>query len=244
MPALPAAAEFRPFQYWRLAGIVLVVLAGFIWILAHLFDIQVIRHRELIAKARQYSQTTRVREAWRGEIRDRNGTTVALSVPVKAVYLDLTLCSSRPDQIAGTLGPLLRIPPEQLASRLRGCLQPAAPGGAAPQKALLLRRNVPLSEWRAIATALELETFGLGKPQLNAAEQAALRKLRRKLLFARDEQYRRYPCGQSLCQILGFVSTRTNSAGLVGCCGIERGCDQILAGNPGAVCFGAGRGGK
>jgi len=233
MPSLPAVAAFRPFQYWRLAAIVFVVLAGFLWILTRLFDIQVVRHRELTAKARQYSRTTRVREAWRGEIRDRNGTTVAISVPVKAVYLDLTLCSSQPDQIAEAIGPLLGIPSGQLAGRLRASLQSAGLGGAGPQKALLLRRNVPLNEWRAIATALELETFGLGKPQLNASERAALRKLRRKLLFARDEQYRQYPYGQNLCQILGFVSSRTNHLGLAGCCGIEQSCDQILAGKPG-----------
>jgi len=233
MSSLPAVAAFRPFQYWRLAAIVFVILAGFIWIFAGLFKIQVVRHRELTAKARQYSRTTRVREAWRGEIRDRNGTTMAMTVPVKAVYLDLTLCSSRPDQIAEAIGPLLGIPSGQLAGRLRASLQPAGPGGGGPQKALLLRRNVPLSEWRAIATALELETFGLGKPQLNASEQAALRKLRRKLLFARDEPYRQYPSGQSLCQILGFVSSSTNRLGLVGCCGIEQSCDQILSGKPG-----------
>jgi len=235
MPSLPPpAVELRPFQYRRLAAVVLVVLAGFIWLFVRLFDTQVIRHRELVSKARQYSRITRVREPWRGEIRDRNGTTMAVSVPVKAVYLDLTLCSSRPEQIAETVGRLLGISAQQLSSRVQACLHPVGAGGLAlPQKALLLRRDVPLPEWRAIATALELETFGLGKPQLNATEQAALRKLRRRLLFARDEQYRRYPWGESLCQILGFVSTRTNRAGLVGCSGIERGCDQILAGTPG-----------
>lgn len=234
MPSLPPpAVELRPFQYRRMAAVVLVVLAGFIWILVRLIDIQIIRHRELVGKAREYSRITRVREPWRGEIRDRNGKTMAISVPVKAVYLDLTLWSSRPEQIAETVGRLMRIPAQQLSSRVQACLCPVGAGGLAPQKALLIRRDVPLREWRAIATALELETFGLGKPQLNVAEQAALRKLRRRLLFARDEQYRRYPWGESLCQILGFVSTRTNSAGLVGCSGIERGCDQILAGTRG-----------
>ena len=38
MPSLPAVAAFRPFQYWRLAAIVFVVLAGFLWILTRLFD--------------------------------------------------------------------------------------------------------------------------------------------------------------------------------------------------------------
>jgi cell division protein FtsI/penicillin-binding protein 2 len=233
MPKASEVIMFRPFQYRRLAAIVLLVLVGLAWVFDRLFEIQITRHREFLAKARQYSQTTRVLEARRGEIRDRNGVTVAISTPVKAIYLNPALCSNRLDQVAQTIGPLLEIPPEALAERVRSCLQRSDRGAAEPQKALLLRHNVSVNEWRAITTALELEMFRLGKPNLSAAEQAQLRKLRHQLLFARDAQSRSYPCGESLCQVLGFVSPRASGSGLVGACGVERGCDQVLAGKDG-----------
>jgi cell division protein FtsI/penicillin-binding protein 2 len=224
---------FKPFQYRRLAAIVLLVLAGLAWVCDRLFEIQITRHRELLVRARQYAQSRRVLEARRGEIRDRNGVVVAISTPVKSIYLNPALCSNRLDQVAQTIGPLLEIPPEALAERVRSCLQRSDRGAGEPQKALLLRHNVPVNEWRGIATALELEMFGLGKPNLSAAEQAQLRKLRHQILFARDAQSRSYPCGESLCQVLGFVSTRTNGSGLAGACGVERGCDEVLAGKDG-----------
>jgi cell division protein FtsI/penicillin-binding protein 2 len=227
---------FKPLQYRRLALIVLVVLAGFGWVLHCLFEIQIRRHRELLAKGRQFSETARVLEARRGDIRDRNGNVVAVSAPVKTVYLNLALCSNRLDQVARTLGPLLKVSPEELTLRVRACWQRASSGAGEPQKALLLRRNVPVAEWRAITTALELETFGLGTPRLTASDQAQLRKLRHRLLLARDAQVRLYPGGESLCQLLGFVSARTNGVGLAGVCGLERGCEQILAGKDGRCC--------
>jgi len=224
---------FKPFQYRRLAAIVLLVLAGLVWVCDRLFDIQITRHRELLVRARQYAQSRRVLEARRGEIRDRNGVVVAISTPVKSIYLNPALCSNRLDQVAQTIGPLLEIPPEALAERVRSCLQRSDRGAGEPQKALLLRHNVPVDEWRGIATALDLEMFGLGKPNLSAAEQAQLRKLRHQILFARDTQSRSYPGGESLCQVLGFVSSRTNGSGLAGACGIERSCDEVLAGKDG-----------
>jgi cell division protein FtsI (penicillin-binding protein 3) len=216
-----------------MAVIVTLLLVGMACILVRLYVIQVTRHKELLAKARHFSDTTRVWEPQRGEIRDRNGRTLAISVAVKAVYVNPGICSNRVDQVAQTLGPFLKIPPEAVAGRVRACLERADPSGAGAHKALLLKRNVPVTEWQGLSTALELETFGFGKPKLNAVEQATLRKLRRQLLFARDEQARVYPYGESLGQVLGFVLARTNRVGPIGLCGIERSCDRILAGKPG-----------
>jgi cell division protein FtsI/penicillin-binding protein 2 len=221
---------FRPFQYRRLALIVMVLLAGFSWILVRLHEIQITRHRDLLTRARQYSETVRIQEARRGEIRDRQGRTLAVSRPVKEVYLDPALCSNRIGQVAQTVGSLLKIPPEQLADRLRACLQATDRGNGAPKKALLVRDNVSVEEWRAASTALALETFGFQRPNLTAAEQAELRRLRRRILFARDRQIRLYPWGENLCQLLGFVATRTNGTGIIGVSGLERACEQIMAG--------------
>ena len=224
---------FSSFQYKRLAGIILLMVAGFSWLYCRLFEIQIARHEELQTKARQFTETTRVIEACRGKILDRNGRVLANSVPAKIIYVNLTLCSKRVEPIAQTCGPLLGIPPGELATRLRASVQRSADRGTGPQKALMLKRNVPVAEWQALSSALALESFGFRKSLLAPAEKAELQRLRHKLLFARDTQLRRYPYEEMLSQVLGFVSARTNGSGLEGVCGIERACDKVLAGKNG-----------
>ena len=221
------------FQYRRMAVIVLLVCAGFAWLFCRLFQIQIARHQELAAKAQQYTETTRVLEAWRGQIHDRNGKVLAISVPVKTVYADAALCSNRLEQVAQTCGPLLQIPPDVLAGRLRAGLQKAASRSAGPPRALLLEHDMPVAEWNAITSALDLETFGMDRPNPTAAERRALQMLRRKALFARDEQVRLYPYRECLSSLLGFVTPQTNGAGLKGVCGIEADLDRTLAGESG-----------
>jgi hypothetical protein len=48
------------------------------WLFCRLFEVQVTRHKELQSKARQFSQSTRILEASRGKILDRNGRGTAL----------------------------------------------------------------------------------------------------------------------------------------------------------------------
>jgi len=160
-----------------LAGIILVMVAGFGWLYYRLFEIQIARHGELQAKARQFTETTRIIEACRGKILDRNGRVLANSVPAKIIYANLTLCSNRVEQIAQTCGPLLGIPPGELANRLRNSMQRPANRGTGPAKALVLKRNVAVAEWQALSSALALESFGFRKPLLAPAEKAELQKL-------------------------------------------------------------------
>ena len=221
------------FQYKRLAGIILVMVVGFGWLYYRLFEIQILRHVELQAKARQFTETTRILEARRGKILDRNGRVLANSVPTKIIYANLALCSNRVDQIAQTCGPLLGISPVELAGRLRASVQRSTGGGAGNHKAIVLKRNVPVADWQALSSALALESFGFGKPLLAPAEKAQLQKLRHKLLFARDTQLRRYPYEQTPSQVVGFASPPTNGFGLEGVCGVERAFNKVLAGENG-----------
>ena len=224
---------FTSLQYQRLAGIILVMMAGFGWQFCRLFEIQVSRHQELQAKARRFDQSSRPLEASRGKILDRNGRVLANSVPAKVIYLNLALCSNRVEQVAQTCGPLLGISPAELANRMRASLQRSAGRGASPQKALVLKRDVPVAEWQTLSSALALESFGFKKPLLAPAEKAELQKLRRRLLFARDTQLRRYPYEARLAPLLGFVSPRTNGFGLTGVSGIEWAFEKVLAGENG-----------
>ncbi len=188
-----------------------------------------------MAKARAYSQTVRVSPARRGEIRDRNGITVAISSPVRAIYLNLnlSLCVNRIDQVARTVGALLRIPPERLASHIGRCLLRGNSGKTSAPKATLIRRNVSIQEWRRISTALEAENFGIRQTNQAKLDPGEAKKLGHQLLFAREEYTRVYPYGENLCQVLGFVSARADGSGVAGAYGVERGCDQVLAGKDG-----------
>ena len=221
------------FQYTRWAGIVCLMIAGYGWLFWRLFETQIVRHEELLAKARQFTETTRVIEACRGKILDRNGRVLANSVPAKIIYANLALCSNRVEQVAQTCGPLLGISPRDLAARLRAAVERSANRGGRTQKVLVVKRDVPVAEWQALSSALALESFGFRQTRLEAAAKGELQKLRHKLLFARDTQLRRYPYEETLSQVLGFVSARTNGPGLEGVCGIERAFDKILTGENG-----------
>jgi cell division protein FtsI (penicillin-binding protein 3) len=223
---------FSSFQYRRLGAIMVVMLAGLGWLICRLFEIQVGRHQELLVKARHFSQTTQILEACRGKILDRSGRVLANSVPAKTIYADMTLSSNRVERIAQACGPLLGIPPVEMANRLRASLQKSAERGTGPLKALVLKRDVPVVEWQALSSAIALESFGFGKSVLAPAEKTELQKLRRRLLFTRDTQLRRYPNEETLSQVLGFIA-RTNGKGLEGVCGIEKAFDKILAGENG-----------
>jgi len=228
-------ALLGPLHYRRLLAILALLLAGFGWMFARLHEIQVARHREFVARARQYSTTTRVLEARRGEIRDRNGVTLAISSPVKEVYLDPALCSNRVDQAAVIVGKLLDIPPASLATKIRATLKAADRGVAPARRALLLRKNVPLNQWNASTSSMGSQTFGFPDPAPTPAQRDELSRLRRNLLFARDRQQRLYPWGESLCQLLGFMGTSANAIGSSGVRGLELACDQILAGRDGLL---------
>ena len=92
---------------------------------------------------------------------------------------------------------------------------------------MVLRRDVPVGEWQAITNALALETFGMDALRLNDREKRLLAQLRRKLLFAEDEQVRVYPYAQSLCQVTGFVRRDGSGHRLRGVYGIERSLDKL-----------------
>jgi cell division protein FtsI (penicillin-binding protein 3)/stage V sporulation protein D (sporulation-specific penicillin-binding protein) len=230
----PAASlTFKPLQYRRLVMIVFLLLAALGWMFTHLYSIQVLRHRELLSQAQKFSHTTRTLVPHRGEIRDRNGVVLAISNPVKEVYINLQLCSNRVERVAQTAGALLGITPERLASKVHHALRENSKTGAAPQKALLLQKDFPGEDWALVEEKLKTAMFGIPGPATNASATAELSTLRKRLLFARDRQHRIHPWGQSLCQVVGFVGAGTNGIGLLGLRGIERACDDLLAGESG-----------
>lgn len=214
-------------QYLRFIALIVLLWLGFAWLEFKLVKIQIVRHEELSKKATHYTATARRLEAWRGDIRDRQGNVVAVSQPVKTIYANLVLCSNRTDAIVHTIAPLLRLPPAELSRYLCSYIQ------GSQRKTVVLRRDVPVGEWQAITNALALETFGMDALRLNDREKRLLAQLRRKLLFAEDEQVRVYPYAQSLGQVTGFVRRDGSNHRLRGVYGIERSLDNWLSGADG-----------
>lgn len=243
-------------------GLLLALLGAVEWRLVHL---QILRHAELAEKAEDYQHTTRTEQSWRGQIQDANGRLLALTVPVKDVFADLSVWTNRVELLAGIVAPLLGTNAASLAQRvhqsLRGHNPPATTGdpsanlhstpamslAADPMVSLdpptaevqpetvLLKRGVAPATWTSIQEALARETFGLPTNRLSSRQRALLKSLRRWTLFALEDQRRYYPYAETLAQVLGFVGTTTNGHLLQGKWGLEGSLDALLAGQNG-VC--------
>lgn len=220
----------RPFQYQRLCAVVAALLGLFFGLGWRLYDIQVRRHRELSERAERYTRAIRVIEPWRGEIRDRSGRRLALSAPEKTVWLNLGVCGDDVEGVARTCGLLLKMPCRDIAETIRAARQRPHREGNASLDTVALKRHVAVEEWAAVASAAQLETFGINRGKLTPREKDRLHKLRRYLLSATDSQVRRYPYGESLCHVLGFVSPLADGLGLEGKCGLEKTFNRELAG--------------
>ena len=224
----------KSFQYRRLwmLGIILVLgLGGIAW---RLYQLQIARRAELAGKARALTDLRQTIVPWRGDILARDGTVLATTVPVWSVYLDLALCAEQLDVACEVAARLLSLEPRGVLGRvLRGLLAAMRKAREAPAGAVRLRQNVSPAEWVAITNALARATFGFDVANLSRATADRLTRLRRGLLFALDDQQRRYPFATLACHVLGSVSPADGDFQLRGASGIELGLDSVLAGVPG-----------
>jgi len=208
-----------------------------VWLAAlegRLFYLQILHHQEWQKMADKYQLTTRVDQSWRGPILDRNGFKLALTVPVKDVYADLSLWSNRVDLLSGLVAPRLRLDPAGLARYVRENLarrqrssDDQGPG------VLLLKRDLSPLEWAPIAEQLARENFGLPVGHLSTRQRALLNDLRHGAVLVRDAQCRYYPEGELLAQVLGFVGAGDDGHWLQGRWGLESCWDPWLAGQNG-----------
>lgn len=225
---------WRSFQYRRLWVLESLLVLGFGWAVFRLYQLQIARHAELTGKARRLTELGQPLVPWRGDILARDGTVLATTVPVESVYLDLALCADRVDTVCQVAADLLSLKPREVLSRvLNGLLTVMRKEREAPAGAVRLRRNVLPAEWTAITNALGRETFGFDVAKLSRTDANRLARLRRGLLFAREDQQRRYPFVALACHVLGSVSPAEGEFPLCGASGVELGLDSVLAGQPG-----------
>lgn len=218
----------------RLALLALLLVAAFCGLGYRLIDIQVLRHEELLAKARDNTERAFHREPPRGEIRDARGNPLATSIPVKTICADPTLIHPCGPHMARVLAPLLQTNETWVAERLKPRLLRVEAGGEPVfSKYVVLKHKVRLEEWEHIQRMLAGSSFGFDESALSKKQKALLRNLRHRAVFAEDDMMRVYPNKRLAAHVLGFVCAGEDGRGMKGADGIERVLDARLSGVPG-----------
>ncbi len=94
----------------------LLLFSLFILVLGRLFQLQVIEHREWLARAERIQERLLVQQHPRGKIYDRNGVLLAADVKTRSIALD-TYHMERPEALQRILQKHLRLRPEELAAK-------------------------------------------------------------------------------------------------------------------------------
>ena len=212
------------------------LLLGFGGLGYRLYDLQVLRHEKLLEAAKDNTERTFVRQPRRGDIRDVRGNLLATSKKVHRVCADPHLIGTNYTYVARTLAPLLDIPEEELAAKLRPRDYVNDAGEERPVMWVKLKEDVEEDDWEEIQTALASMTFGVDESTLSPRGRAPFHRIRRKGVFSESDQLRYYPNDQLAAHVLGFVGIRdrmTSSGKVVettGKAGVELTLNNVLTG--------------
>lgn len=201
------AVTRMPWIFW---GMVLWVSM----IILRLFWLQVVKHREYQRKAQQQHTTTIPIPPIRGELRDRKGGSLAISLKVESLFA--TPPSFYPDSKTDADDQVRNWgePDREAAARVAAKLAPI----------LEMPRSTVLER------LLRKKPFVYIERQLPANKVEAIRALKLDGIDFLPESKRFYPRGSLACQLLGF----TNIDG-IGQLGVERTFNEQLAGQPGQL---------
>jgi len=186
---------------------VLMILLRLVWL-------QVVEHHHYQVKAEQQHTVVVPIQPIRGELRDRRGGSLAISLKVESLFC--TPASFYPDFRAGHSDAVRNWgePDREAALKVASQLGPILEIPRAAMLEKLLRRK----------------TFVWIERQLSAPKVAAIKALKLDGVDFLPESKRQYPRGSLACQIVGF----TNIDG-VGQLGIERTFDEQLSGKAGEL---------
>ena len=195
---------------WILGSIsvwVLMILLRLLWL-------QVIEHHHYQVKAEQQHTVVMPIQPIRGELRDRRGGSLAISLKVESLFC--TPASFYPDFRAGH------------SDSVRNWGEPDRE--SATKVAAQLAPILEISRAAVLEKLLRHKTFVWIERQLAATKVSEIRALKLDGVDFLPESKRHYPRGSLACQIVGF----TNIDG-IGQLGIERTFDEQLAGKAGEL---------
>ncbi|HVR36037.1 MAG TPA: penicillin-binding transpeptidase domain-containing protein [Methylomirabilota bacterium] len=186
----------KTLQIRRLLGMAALLGTAFSVVGMRLVELQVVRHEELAARARQQTHREVAFEPRRGEIRDRNGIPLARSLPAKAVYADPSLLGGRHVEVAHAIAPLLEQDPRELARALEPRYLTRSGGEQVTVQYVSLGRRVSRETWEEIRRRMEqlAATHGQGDLKRAVTTEGA------------DSQIRYYPGGRMAAHVLGFLN--------------------------------------
>jgi cell division protein FtsI/penicillin-binding protein 2 len=226
----------KPFQYKRLLVLGLLLMAAFAGLGYRLVDLQLVRHEKWLKKSIENTQQALLLEPRRGDILDARGNLLATCTTVKTVCADPSLMGNRHAEVAHVLAPLLQENEAKLLQRISPRLHQNAKGETSTNHYVRLKQKVPVEKWEQIQTAMTNLSSSLDEKKLSEKERAFYRNLRRKAIFARDEQLRVYPNASLAAHVLGYTSSEesekedTAVTDLIGAEGIEKQFDSKLQG--------------
>lgn len=224
-------------QYRRLLTLAGLLACAFVGLGYHLVDLQVLRHEELGRKAQQNTQRKFFLEPRRGDILDVKGNILATSIPVKTVCADPTLLGSRRAEVARVLAPLLKLSEVELNQRLTPRVRQNEKGESITNQYARLQRKVPVETWQKIQTAMTNLNFGLDEKKLPLRERTFYSALRKKAIFAEEDQLRTYPGQDLAAHVLGYATSeereladKGSMTGITGKDGVELFMNSKLSG--------------
>lgn len=228
-----------PLQNRRLWMLALLLVLAFAGLGYRLVDLQVLRHEQLLERARANTQRSFFIEAPRGEIRDSRGNPLATSQMVKTVCADPALINNaqvghRAAEVAHALSPLLQIPESDLLEKLSLRIYTNSLGKIVTNQYVVLKRKVRLDEWDQIRLAIETMPSLPETKSLPRRLRPSYEGLRKRSIFAEDDQLREYPNQRLASHILGYVGYKDTDKGrapvMIGLDGVELTLNGALTG--------------
>lgn len=225
----------------RLLALTSILAVCFVGLGCRLVDLQWVHHEEFARAAEEQHDHFYYREAPRGEIRDRRGSPLATSVPVKRICADPFSLKGQQVEIARFLAPLLKTNEHALLKAF-GRTRVNDTGAVVSVRYVVLKQQVPVEEWEKIHSALtnQFAVLTAGKT-LKKKERREMNYAWAHGVYTEDDQIRTYPNLNLAAHVLGFTggkdvikNGRTNSV-VVGREGIEATFDEKLHGARGWV---------
>ncbi|MGN7614416.1 peptidoglycan D,D-transpeptidase FtsI family protein, partial [Magnetococcales bacterium HHB-1] len=152
----PPPRAFPPFPENRIEIIIGLFLLGFVILALRAMDLTLLQGEVLQNKAKNQHKKRIPIRAHRGQIFDRQGRTLAVSLPVTTLSLDRDRLKSTPFELAQRLAPILKIPREKLHTRIS-----KAKAGSFPE----LKRKLPPDVVKQIKDLKEPSLFFLPSAQ-------------------------------------------------------------------------------
>jgi len=224
----------------------LLVVIAFFGLGWRLVDLQYLTADDTWKDFEAHSIVEQIEMPWRGEITDTDGNTLAASVRHYNIGADPQFNGFLYPEVARVLSPILRIPQDQLAERIRPRdYKDKKTGKLRPVKFVGIANAISHDTLEKIDEALKSIGSDWDLTTLSKGERQVLNNVRNRGVYvSREVQTRHYPNGNMGGAFLGLVNSREHKSPEAsgpdyfvqyGANGIEAVLDSQLAGTPGRV---------